>query len=217
MLNSVKMGSGSSVVTENHSLSGEKKDQKMDDCVLKFDHFENIHRLKETLVTPDAPNFRKVKGFPVFGTGQPTVSAFKEVVVYVKDTLGYQTILWTNMRQECVVYANGSSFTPREANRLNENMEMPGVTGTDLERLQEEFVSVLKKRAEPGQNDEGKARYFKDTYAEHPEDRKNIEHVVPLESDSALKTLSVSQTTFLYYHNNIIFYNINYVCTECVR
>jgi len=73
----------------------------MSECVLKFDHFENIHRLPAdcTVVSADAPNFRKVVGFSVFGTGQPTVAAFREVVSYLRDNLGNTQILWTNMRQ----------------------------------------------------------------------------------------------------------------------
>jgi len=75
----------------------------MNNCVLKFDHFENIHRLKASLISKDAPNFRKVNGFNVFGTGQPTVTAFKEVVSYIRDKLNIPSIVWTNMRQEPVV------------------------------------------------------------------------------------------------------------------
>jgi hypothetical protein len=79
----------------------EAKPPSMSECVLKFDHFENIHRLPAdcTLVSADAPNFRKVVGFSVFGTGQPTVAAFREIVSYLRDTLDNPRILWTNMRQ----------------------------------------------------------------------------------------------------------------------
>ena len=31
---------------------------------------------------------------------------------------------------------NGRSFTPREATRLNENMEFPGITGPEVDALQ---------------------------------------------------------------------------------
>ena len=44
----------------------------MDKCVLKYDHFENIHRLPSTVLTIDgAPNYRKVPGFMVFGMSGP--------------------------------------------------------------------------------------------------------------------------------------------------
>ena len=34
------------------------------------------------------------------------------------------------------MYVNGRSFTPREATRLNENMEFPGITGPEVDALQ---------------------------------------------------------------------------------
>ena len=33
-------------------------------------------------------------------------------------------------------------------------------------------------------------KYYRDTYAEHPDDRENIEYTVPLENNEALVTLS---------------------------
>ena len=33
-------------------------------------------------------------------------------------------------------------------------------------------------------------KYYRDTYAEHPDDRVNIEYTVPLENDEALATLN---------------------------
>jgi len=41
---------------------------------------------------------------------------------------------------------------------MNENMEFPDVDGNTLEELQEEFVSVLKCRAQKGNADDGKVR-----------------------------------------------------------
>jgi len=91
------------------------------------------------------------------------------------------------MRQEPVVYVNGRSFTPREATRLNENMEFPGITGPEVDALQDAFVKILRGRAEA---EGGQVHYFRDTYAEHPADRKNIEYIVPLEGDRALDTIA---------------------------
>ena len=33
-------------------------------------------------------------------------------------------------------------------------------------------------------------KYYRDTYAEHPDDRVNIEYTVPLENDEALVTIN---------------------------
>ena len=67
----------------------------------------------DQLTIEGAPNFRQVPGYLVFGTGQPTKLGFINALEYlVKDT-GAKKVLWTNMRQEPVVYMNGQSFTPR--------------------------------------------------------------------------------------------------------
>merc|ERR1711988_442480 len=80
---------------------------------------------------------------------------------------------------------------------MNENMEFPGVSGDDIEWLQNSFVQAIKDKVEEVKNDryapeeeKGKVRYYRDTYAEHPEDRKNIEYSVHLDNDEDLVTLS---------------------------
>jgi len=167
-------------------------------CVLKYDHFENIHRLDPKLPTQEgAPNFRQVPGYLVFGTGQPTKTGFENSLKFIFSECGAKNVLWTNMRQEPVVYLNGQSFTPRLPDRMNENMEFPGVSGDDIEWLQNSFVQAIKDKVEEVKNDryapeeeKGKVRYYRDTYAEHPEDRKNIEYSVHLDNDEDLVTLS---------------------------
>lgn len=175
-----------------------EKNNPMKICVLKFDHFENIHRLpKQIPVIEGAPNFRQVPGYLVFGTGQPTQSGFQASLETIFNSTNASKVLWTNMRQEPVVYMNGQSFTPRLPDRLNENMEFPTMSGEDIEWLQDEFVNAIYKRIEETKEDRfmpkeerGKVKYYRDTYAEHPDDRENIEYNVFLESDDSLVTLS---------------------------
>jgi len=167
-------------------------------CVLKYDHFENIHRLDPKLpIQEGAPNFRQVPGYLVFGTGQPTKDGFQNSLKHIFSECGADRVLWTNMRQEPVVYLNGQSFTPRLSDKMNENMEFPGISGEDIEWLQDSFVQAIKDKVEEVKNDryvpdedKGKVRYYRDTYAEHPEDRKNIEYSVHLDRDEDLVTLS---------------------------
>lgn len=123
----------------------------------------------------------------VFGTGQPTFGSFEQELEHLFKNEAAKKVKWTSMRQEPVVYVNGRSFTPREATRMNENMEFPGITGPEVDALQDAFVDVVRKRAEAEGN---QVHYFRDTYAEHPDDRKNIEYIVPLEGDHALDTVS---------------------------
>merc|ERR1719445_1736472 len=145
-----------------------------------------------------APNFRQVPGYLVFGTGQPTKEGFQATLSHIfSEEVGAKKCLWTNMRQEPVVFLNGQSFTPRLADAMNENMEFPGATEADINWLQDCFVQHLKDKVEEGRKDryipeeeKGIIRYYRDTYAEHPEDRKNIEYSVHLDNDEDLVTLS---------------------------
>lgn len=137
-------------------------------------------------------------GYLIFGTGQPTKEGFQAALEHLaSEEVGAKKILWTNMRQEPVVYLNGQSFTPRLADHMNENMEFPGATEEDINWLQDCFVGSLKAKVDEVMNDryaadedKGIIRYYRDTYAEHPEDRKNIEYSVHLESGEDLVTLS---------------------------
>lgn len=49
-----------------------------------------------------------------------------------------------NVGQEPVVYLKGQSFTPRLPDKMNENMEFPGISGDDIEWLQSSFVQAIK-------------------------------------------------------------------------
>eukprot|EP00301_Raphidiophrys_heterophryoidea_P016232 c2578_g1_i1.p1 GENE.c2578_g1_i1~~c2578_g1_i1.p1 ORF type:complete len:412 (-),score=65.73 c2578_g1_i1:161-1279(-) len=155
-------------------------------AALKYDHFENIHRLVDAkIVIEGAPNFRKVPGYPVFGTGQPTFEALSQVLEMVRDTHGHRRVLWLILRQEPVIYMNGMSFTPRDRDHLNENMEFPNTSGAEMAALQDDFVQAVRSRMPANNNN---VTYFRDTYAEHPADRKNIEYTVATSGPSSVLT-----------------------------
>jgi len=183
---------------EKEAAKKREANNPMKICVLKYDHFENIHRLDPKLPSYEgAPNFRQVPGYLVFGTGQPTKDGFLNALRFIFSETGSSKCVWTSMRQEPVVYLNGQSFTPRLPDRMNENMEFPGASGDDIEWLQDQFVGSIKAKVEEVKNDryaaeedKGKVLYYRDTYAEHPEDRKNIEYTVHLDNDEDLVTLS---------------------------
>ena len=113
-----------------------------------------------------------------FGTGQPTASAFEQIVDHIRS-LGFQRIVWTNMRQEPVVYLNGLSFTPRDPSHLSENMDFGNVGGEHMQLLTADFVQALQARASANDNN---IDFFRDTFAEHPEDRVDKKHTVQLDS-----------------------------------
>merc|ERR1712045_602682 len=59
-------------------------------------------------------------------------------------------IVWLNMRQEAIVYLNGSPVCARPPGKIGEYAELGNVTldGASVKGDEEEFVKVLKKRAE---------------------------------------------------------------------
>ncbi len=60
----------------------------------------------------------QLPGFPVFGTGQPTVQGFSNCLEPIEKKYGDEKhIFWVNLRQEPVVYVNGKPYTGREPDK----------------------------------------------------------------------------------------------------
>merc|ERR1711884_593055 len=59
-------------------------------------------------------------------------------------------IIWLNMRQEAIVYVNGSPVCARPANKIGEYAELGNVTRASVKAEEVEFAAELKKRAESG-------------------------------------------------------------------
>ena len=135
------------------------------------DHFEKIQKLKDKI--DGVPNFRRVPGYKVFCCGQPTKDGFDKAIEkvcekYPKDG----PIVWINMRQEPIVYVNGSPVCARPPNKIGEYAELGNVTrklyiefapvdwpkplnvillifikGASVKAEEEEFIKVLESRA----------------------------------------------------------------------
>ena len=61
---------------------------------------------------------KKVAGFPVFGCAQPTAAGLKTIIDKLKPAEGVKSKLnYYNMRQEPVVYINGTPFAPRASDQ----------------------------------------------------------------------------------------------------
>jgi len=157
--------------------------------LLKIDHFEKMHVLKDEGKIDGAPNWRQVNGFPVHGTAQPTEAALKLVLEKLHgatnksaeaDQLTSCKVVWYNMRQEPVIYINGTPFAPRAPGCLHENLEVESVQPTnDLVVLSKHFVNILKERSAA----DGTLKVHKDAaYTENPMEREDIEESVKVES-----------------------------------
>ena len=101
---------------------------------------------------PGAPNFRKVPGENSYGTGLPTEKALKEVLEKVgAGPNGDKTAVWTNLREEPVIYINGKNYTLRDMAKMNKNIENPGASGADVEKTEEALKQeILKEAAKNG-------------------------------------------------------------------
>ena len=88
--------------------------------VMKCDEFENIHLLKTERLHPQAWNFRRTDAaLPVFGSGQCHLDGIVYLAGHLKRELGFQKVLWFNMREEPVVFINGQACAPRTEGNLN--------------------------------------------------------------------------------------------------
>lgn len=117
-------------------------------AVAMQDHFEKIQKLPDKI--DGVPNFRRVPGYKVFCCGQPTKDGYARAIEkacgdkWPKDG----PIVWLNMRQEAIVYLNGSPVCARPPGKIGEYAELGNVTRASVKADEEEFVKVLKKRAE---------------------------------------------------------------------
>jgi len=145
------------------------------------DAFAGIDKLAEGAPRTDgAPNFRRLPGFPLFGTGQPTVEGIEKCLEPVLKKYGDEKhIFWVNLRQEPVVYVNGKPFTGRDpanplaaiglnCNPVNFHLEINNPE--ECTTLETELAEEIKKRGED-------FKYLQDQFGEHPEERANNEEL----------------------------------------
>jgi hypothetical protein len=152
----------------------------------KIDFFDNMVAIDEKAEKVEgANNFRKVSGFPIFGSGQTTEDGFLKVLDKVKALHGEEAtekLLWFNMRKEPVVYINGLPFAPRNPEDLHRNLDV-SFSSEELDNLEVHYTNILKEQAAKEQT----IKTFKDqAFAENPMDREAVEDVVKVESVKGL-------------------------------
>lgn len=111
-------------------------------CIVKADQFPGIHRADlnegahpQPRIT-GAPNFRKADDDNIYGVAQPTIEGIKGVLDKVGKGPGSSgpPAVWTNLREEPVVYVNGKPHNLRGANAWDHNTENPGASTDAVER-----------------------------------------------------------------------------------
>ena len=159
-------------------------------CVLKIDHFEGISR--QFKLVDGAPNFRRIADQQIFACGQPTLAGFKNFWEYVGEQFQADKFVWINLRSEPIVYVNDNSFIPRSKHALNQPMTLTPITSQSIaspssssssstttvltaEQLAEIELQLVNKLIGDISHRGNLHTYLKDTFAELPSERKNIE------------------------------------------
>ncbi len=108
-------------------MAAEQNNPEVWGKVAMADHFDKIQKLKDKI--EGVPNFRRVPGYKVFCSGQPTKEGFLKACEKVCEKWPKDgKIVWINMRQEPVVYVNGNPVCARPPNKIGEYAELGNVT-----------------------------------------------------------------------------------------
>merc|ERR1719201_2599253 len=114
------------------------------------DHFDKIQKLPDPI--PGCPNFRRVPGFKVYCSGQPTIEGFEKALEKVCGTIYPKDgpIIWFNLRQETTVYVNGNPICARPANKIGEYAELGAITRDIIKAQETAFLGECEGRKSVG-------------------------------------------------------------------
>ncbi|XP_044494094.1 paladin-like isoform X3 [Mangifera indica] len=120
--------------------------------ILKMYFFPG-QRTSSHLQVHGAPHVFKVDGYPVYSMATPTIVGAKEMLAYLgakpkaEGSISQKVIL-TDLREEAVVYINGTPFVLRELSKPVDTLKHVGITGPVVEhmeaRLKEDILSEIR-------------------------------------------------------------------------
>ncbi|KAK8630439.1 hypothetical protein V6N13_079231 [Hibiscus sabdariffa] len=133
------------VKTRNGSVLGKGSILKM--------YFFPGQRTSSFIQIHGAPHVFKVDGYPVYSMATPTITGAKEMLAYLgaKSIAGVDVkkVVVTDLREEAVVYINGTPFVLRELNKPVDTLKHVGITGPVVEhmeaRLKEDILSEVRR------------------------------------------------------------------------
>lgn len=114
---------------------------------LKADQYPGLHskRLQDKRTTnpqpliEGAPNYREL-GEGIHGTAQPTMDGMRRVLEQAgAGPDGEKKAVWTNMREEPVVYVNGQPFNLRHVKAPFYNQASPGRSAGEVEKMERDL------------------------------------------------------------------------------
>ncbi|KAK2993078.1 hypothetical protein RJ640_025733, partial [Escallonia rubra] len=101
-----------------------------------------------------APHVFKVDGYPVYSMATPTIAGAMEMLAYLgskptAERSAAQKVILTDLREEAVVYINGTPFVLRELNKPVDTLKHVGITGRMVEhmeaRLKEDIIAEVRQ------------------------------------------------------------------------
>ncbi|KAJ9696857.1 hypothetical protein PVL29_008858 [Vitis rotundifolia] len=101
-----------------------------------------------------APHVYEVDGYAVYSMATPTINGAKEMLAYlgakpIAEGSFHQKVILTDLREEAVVYINGTPFVLRELNKPVDTLKHVGITGPVVEhmeaRLKEDILSEVRQ------------------------------------------------------------------------
>ncbi|XP_058077437.1 uncharacterized protein LOC131225856 isoform X1 [Magnolia sinica] len=132
------------VKTRNGSVLGKGSILKM--------YFFPGQRTSSNIQIHGAPHVYKVDGYPVYSMATPTITGAKEMLAYLgaHSTAGgnfAQKVILTDLREEAVVYINGTPFVLRELDQPVDTLKHVGITGPMVKnmeaRMKEDIVAEV--------------------------------------------------------------------------
>ncbi|XP_021280191.1 paladin [Herrania umbratica] len=122
--------------------------------ILKMYFFPG-QRTSSNIQIHGAPHVFKVDEYPVYSMATPTISGAKEMLAYLgankskAEGFAGQKVVVTDLREEAVVYINGTPFVLRELNKPVDTLKHVGITGPVVEhmeaRLKEDILSEVRQ------------------------------------------------------------------------
>lgn len=97
-----------------------------------------------------APNFREVPGGQTYGVAQPTVQGLRSVLTRLGAGPGSESppVVWTSLREEPVVYIQGTSYTLRSFQQPFANLEATGISAGEVEQQEVQLKQEVEKEAQ---------------------------------------------------------------------
>jgi protein-tyrosine phosphatase len=109
--------------------------------ILKSDYFPGCQNKKLLPIIEGAPNYRKIKAFPVVGVAIPSGNGVRNVLKEIAAASGVESppIFWTNLREEPLLYVCDRPYCLRDVDDPMQNLIYTGITTRRVEAMEKQL------------------------------------------------------------------------------